>query len=76
MSKGKALIDRVVDRAVEEAAIRAELEELKRQRRVAAGTLDFYRRYYAGEFKEEPEVAPGGDDDDGWDYEETEWDDD
>jgi len=63
MSKGKTLINRVVGRAVEEAGIKKEIEDLKHQRDVVAGTLDFYTRYYAGEFKEEPEASPDDDDD-------------
>lgn len=79
MSKRKTLVDKVVKRAVEEAEIKKEIEDLKHQRSVIAGTLDFYTRYYAGEFKE-PDASPDEDDDDyndedgddDWDDEETE----
>ena len=67
MSKRKTLINRVVNRAVEEAEIKKEIEDLKRQRDVVAGTLDFYTRYYAGEFKE-PDASPDDEEDYSEDY--------
>jgi hypothetical protein len=75
MSKAKTLLDRVVNRAVEEAEIKKQIEDLKRQRCEVLENLAGITRQIRGEFDEEPEAAADDDDDDDWEYEETEeWD--
>jgi hypothetical protein len=79
MSKRNTLIDRVVNRAVEDAETKKEIEDLRQQRREILANLAGGLRQISGESNEEPEDAA---DDDGdvrldWDDdEEEEWDDD
>ena len=61
MSKRKTLINRVVDRAVEDAETKKEIEDLRRKRREIIEDIENTLRPYR---KDEADAIPDDDDDD------------